>query len=120
MKLLNKPIKRVLVLFLTLSSLLLLPQMAMAAVTIQQSNSSKIVNHVTTTVSTGNNTVKGTGTIKTGNSLSKVTIINTLNSNKATVPCCTTTSVPEFGLIPGAIAAFVSAGTFLFLKKRYI
>lgn len=29
------------------------------------------------------------------------------------------TSVPEFGMIPGAIALLSSGGTFLYMKKRY-
>jgi len=33
---------------------------------------------------------------------------------------CETADVPEFGLIPGVLAALTSGGTFLYMKKRFI
>lgn len=78
-----------------------------------QTNFANIVNIVTSSSNTGNNTVSGGGSITTGNATSKVTVVNIVNSDAPV-------SVPEFGFIPGVIATLSSGGIFLFLRKRYI
>lgn len=110
MKLLNKQIKGILVLSLALSFLLLSPPVTLAKST-NVFNFGSIFNHTFNFSNTGGNTG---GSVHTGNALARQSLINVINTS-SNPP----TSVPEFGAIPGAIAAFISGGIFFFLKKRY-
>lgn len=88
---------------------------------INQSNSGIISNIIHIFTNTGNNSSSNnTGSnsnTSTGNATSEVNIQNNLNSNYAQAEnCCT--AVPEFGMIPGALALVSSAGTYFYLKKR--